>query len=269
MTEPAVLFDLHEGVATLTLNRPERLNPLSPAIVDGLLQAMRRVREDAAVHAVLITGRGRGFSAGADLADLAQRDTSRESLGRQVGRLMEEGGNLVIAGLRELPVPVVCAVNGAAAGGGAGLALAADVTIAARSAIFYLPFAPALGLVPDMGSSWALPRRVGQARALGLALLGDKLPAERAAEWGLIWECVDDALLPERAADLGARLAAVPAHAVAEVRALFQAAQRNDLPQQLALEKDRQEELIDGPCFREGLAAFHERRPPAFPPRRP
>jgi 2-(1,2-epoxy-1,2-dihydrophenyl)acetyl-CoA isomerase len=263
----AILFDLHEGVATLTLNQPERLNPLSPAVVQGLLEAMDRVREDSAVRAVLLTGSGRGFCAGADLADLAQRDTSDESLGRQVGRLMEEGGNRVIAGLRELPVPVVCAVNGAAAGGGAGLALAGDVTIAARSAIFYLPFAPALGLVPDMGSSWVLPRRVGRARALGLALLGDKLPAERAAQWGLIWDCVDDAALPGKAREIAGRLAKLPAHAVTEVRALFEAAEHNDLRQQLVAEMQRQQELIDRPCFREGLAAFHERRAPVFPPR--
>jgi 2-(1,2-epoxy-1,2-dihydrophenyl)acetyl-CoA isomerase len=264
----AVLFDLHEGVATLTLNQPERLNPLSPAVVDGLLQSLRRVREDAQVRALLITGRGRGFCVGADLADLAQRGGAQESLGQHVGRLMAEGGNPVMAGLRELPVPVVCAVNGPAAGGGVGLALAADITLAARSAYFYLPFVPALGLVPDMGSTWALPRAVGRARALGLALTGDKLSAQRAAEWGLIWECVEDADLPAKSAATAARLAALPAHAAAEIRAIFAAAERNTLPQQLALERERQQELIDGPAFAEGLAAFHERRPPAFPRRR-
>lgn len=268
MSEPAVLYELRAGVASLTLNQPERLNPLSAQVVDALLQALRRVREDSSVRAVLLTGRGRGFCVGADLADLAQRANEQESLGRQVGRLMEEGGNPVIAGLRELQVPVFCAVNGPAAGGGVGLALAADLTIAARSSYFYLPFVPALGLVPDMGSTWGLPRAIGRARSLGLALTGDKLPAERAAEWGLIWECVDDAELPARAAELAARMAELPPDAVTELRTLFAAAERNSLRDQLALERGRQEQLIDGPCFAEGLAAFHQKRRPSFPPRR-
>jgi 2-(1,2-epoxy-1,2-dihydrophenyl)acetyl-CoA isomerase len=267
MSEAAVLFDLREGVATLTLNQPDRLNPLAQPIVDGLLQALQRVRDDASVRAVLLTGAGRGFCVGADLADLAGRAQGPESLGRHVGRLMEEGGNPVIAGLRSLPVPVVCAVNGPAAGGGVGLALAADVTIAARSAYFYLPFVPALGLVPDMGSSWVLPRVLGRARALGLALTGDKLPAERAAAWGLVWACVDDADLGAQSAAMAARLAALPAGAVQELRALYDAAERHTLPEQLGLERQRQEQLIDGPSFAEGLAAFNARRKPSFPPR--
>jgi len=159
---------------------------------------------------------------------------------------------------------VVCAVNGVAAGGGVGLALAADVVVAARSAYFYLPFVPALGAVPDMGASWALPRAVGRARALGLALLGDKLDAPRAADWGLVWACVDDGALMEEAWTLATRLAAMPAHAVAEARALFAASERNNLAQQLALERERQAQLIDGEAFAEGMRAFIERRPPVF-----
>ena len=263
----AVLFDLHEGVATLTLNEPDRLNPLSDRVVAGLLDSLQRVREDVAVRAVRVTGQGRGFCVGADLADLATRGAGRASIGEHVGKLMEEGGNLVIAGLRALPVPVVCAVNGPAAGGGVGLALAADITLAARSAFFYLPFVPSLGLVPDMGSSWFLTRTIGHARALGLALTGERLSAERAAAWGLIWDCVDDDQLAAHSAGMAARLAALPPDAIAEARALFAASERQTLAAQLTLERERQQELLDGPCFVEGLTAFRERRQPRFPPR--
>jgi len=262
MSEPAVLFDLHEGVATLTLNQPERLNPLSHAVVQAMLAHLQRVREDPKVRCVVVTGGGRGFSVGADLADLAQHPV--EALPQYVGELMDQGGNPVIAGLRSLPVPVLCAVNGPAAGGGVGLALAGDLVIAARSAYFYLPFVPSLGLVPDMGSSWVLPRTAGRARAMGLALLGDRLPAQQAADWGLIWECVDDEQLPARTQALAARLAALPGEAVAEARALFTAAEHNDLAAQLALEKDRQQALLGRPAFAQGLAAFLQRRKPTF-----
>jgi 2-(1,2-epoxy-1,2-dihydrophenyl)acetyl-CoA isomerase len=263
---PAVLFEQREGIATLTLNEGDRLNPLTPALQQGVLDALRRVRDDKSIRALILTAAGRAFCVGADLADFSERakDPSRGSLGTQVGHMLDETGNPMVAELRSLPVPVVCAVNGVAAGGGVGLALAADVVVAARSAYFYLPFVPALGAVPDMGASWALPRAVGRARALGLALLGEKLDASRAADWGLVWACVDDAVLAEEAQTLATRLAAMPTHAVAEARALFAASERNNLAQQLALERERQAELIDGEAFAEGMRAFIERRPPVF-----
>jgi 2-(1,2-epoxy-1,2-dihydrophenyl)acetyl-CoA isomerase len=177
---------------------------------------------------------------------------------------MAEHGNPLIAALRALPVPVVSAVQGAAAGGGVGLALAADIVVAARSAYFYLPFVPALGLVPDMGSSWFLPRAIGHARALGLTLLGDKLPAQQAADWGLIWSCVDDDKLHDEVRAIAARLAALPANAIGETRALFEASRENGLDRQLALERERQQVLIDGEAFAEGVRAFGERRKPVF-----
>lgn len=263
---PAVLFEQREGIATLTLNEGDRLNPLTPALQQGVLDALRRVREDKSIRALILTAAGRAFCVGADLADFSERakDPSRGSLGTQVGHMLDETGNPMVAELRSLPVPVVCAVNGVAAGGGVGLALAADVVVAARSAYFYLPFVPALGAVPDMGASWALPRAVGRARALGLALLGEKLDAARAADWGLVWACVDDAVLSQEALTLATRLAAMPTHAVAEARALFAASERNNLAQQLALERERQAELIDGEAFAEGMRAFIERRAPVF-----
>lgn len=262
----ATLFEVQDGIATLTLNEPDRLNPLTPPLQEGILAALQRVRDDKAIRALLLTAQGRGFCVGADLGEFARRaaEPGDESLGRHVGRMMEATGNPVIAGLRSLPVPVVCAINGVAAGGGVGLALAGDMVVAARSAYFYLPFVPALGLVPDMGASWVLPRAVGRARALGLALMGEKLPAAKAAEWGLIWSCVDDAALLQEARTLAARLASMPAPAIVEARAVFAASERNDLDAQLALERERQEVLIDQPSFGEGLRAFGERRPPAF-----
>ncbi len=268
MTDAAsVLYEVSEGVAVVTLNEGERMNPLSESLQAGLLDAIDRIQCDSAVRAMLLTARGRCFCAGADLKDFgerAARPATGESLGAYVGRMLQETGNPIIRGLRSLPVPVVCAVNGAAAGGGFGLSLAADMVIAARSAFFYAPFVPALGIVPDMGATWAATRTLGRARTAGLMLTGHKLSAERAAQWGLIWACVDDDALQEEALALARELAQLPAHAIRETRALLDAAEHNTLDEQLALEQQRQAELIDGESFAEGLRAFAERRRPRF-----
>jgi 2-(1,2-epoxy-1,2-dihydrophenyl)acetyl-CoA isomerase len=267
MTRESVQFEIVDQVAVVTLNEGERMNPLTEGVQAGLLEAMERVRADSSIRAMLLTARGRGFCVGADLKDFSRRAAdlpAGDSLGRYVGRMMENGGNAIVHGLATLPVPVVCAVNGAAAGGGFGLALAADVVIAARSAIFYLPFVPALGVVPDMGAAWFLTRSIGRARAVALTLMGEKLSADKAAQWGMIWDCVNDEDLPGEAMRLARRLAELPAHAVGETRALFDAAETNDLASQLALERQRQERLIDGESFAEGMRAFGERRKPVF-----
>ena len=267
MSQAAVIFEKRDGVAVATLNEGNRMNPLTEDVRAGLLDVLQHVHEDKAIRALLLTARGRGFCVGADLDDFGQRAAEAkpgETLGGYVGSLMETSGNPIVAGLRALPVPVICAINGAAAGGGVGLALAADMVVAARSAYFYLPFVPALGIVPDMGASWALPRAVGRARSLGLALTGNKLSAQQAADWGLIWACVDDDQLATEGMKLALQLAALPAHAITEARALFAAAEANTLDQQLALEKERQRQLIDGDDFAEGLKAFGERRKPVF-----
>lgn len=267
MSESSVLFCVEEGVAVVTLNEGERLNPLTEALQAGLLDAIERVREDRQIRCMLLTGSGRGFCVGADLKDFSRRASELpegDSLGRYVGRMMEDSGNRIVHGLRNLPVPLVCALNGVAAGGGVGIALAGDVVVAARSASLYLPFVPALGIVPDMGSTWALHRSVGHARTMGLTLLGEKLPAEMAAQWGVIWSCVDDAQLMPQAMGIARKLAALPAHAIGEARALLQAAEHNSLDQQLSLERERQAALIDGASFTEGMQAFMERRPPLF-----
>ena len=271
---PAVLFSVSEGIATLTLNQGARMNPLTPALLAGCLQALQRVHADTSIRVLVLTAHGKGFCVGADLAALGAgkvgmaQTSSEPSLGEQVAELMYSGGNPLVAGLRALPVPVLCAVKGAVAGGGVGLALAADVVVAARSAYFYLPFVPALGLVPDMGSAWFMQRALGSARAVGLTLLGDRLSAEQAAQWGLIWACVDDAELSAEVGRLAARLAALPAHAATETRALYRAAEANPLADQLAYERERQRELIDGACFAEGVRAFLAKQRPVFAGRR-
>jgi 2-(1,2-epoxy-1,2-dihydrophenyl)acetyl-CoA isomerase len=172
--------------------------------------------------------------------------------------------NRVISDIRALPVPVVCAVNGATAGAGVGIALSADVVIAARSAYFYLPFMAKLGIVPDLGTTWFYQRLLGTGRASALTLLADKLPAEKAAAWGLIWDCVDDAQLMTDALALARRLATLPAHAAIETRRAYEAAANNTLDVQLHYEAERQRELLDKPDFKEGVQAFLEKRPTRF-----
>lgn len=264
-----VHYRVDDAVATLTFDDPERMNPLSPALLRDALAALQQVRDDRGVRVLVLAANGRGFCSGADLGAMGSTLSQplapgAPSLGEQTARLMADGGNVFVQALRTLPVPVVCAVHGAVAGGGVGVVLAADIVVAARSAYFYLPFAPALGLVPDMGCTWFMQRAVGRTRSLGLTLLGDKLGAEQAERWGLIWACVDDAALAAEVGRIAARLGALPAHAVAEARALHDHAETATLPAQLDHERARQRELIDRPEFAEGVLAFLERRRPAF-----
>ena len=266
---PLVQYRVDDGVATLTFDDPERMNPLSPALLRDALAALQQVRGDRSVRVLVMAASGRGFCSGADLGAMGRTlsqppEPGAPSLGEQTAQLMAEGGNVFVQALRTLPVPVVCAMHGAVAGGGVGVVLAADIVVAARSAYFYLPFAPALGLVPDMGCTWFMQRAVGRTRSLGLTLLGDKLSAEQAERWGLIWTCVDDAALAAEVGRIASRLAALPAHAVAEARALHDHAETAALPAQLDHERERQRELIDRAEFAEGVLAFLERRRPAF-----
>ena len=267
MSDALVLFEIVGDVAVMTLNDAARMNPMSERLQQGVLDGLQRVRDDRSIRAMVLTGNGKGFCVGADLADFNRRAADLapgETLGGYVGDMMSRMGNQLAQGLASLPVPVVSAVNGAAAGGGFGIALAADMVLAARSAYFYLPFVPALGVVPDMGATWALTRHIGRARAIGLTLTGQKLPAQKAADWGMIWDCVDDdRLLPEAMA-LAQQLAALPAHAIEETRALFAAGDKNNFADQLELERLRQTELIDGPSFAEGVQAFVQKRRAVF-----
>ncbi|RZI92521.1 MAG: enoyl-CoA hydratase, partial [Variovorax sp.] len=194
---PLVLYEVEGGVATLTLNLPAKLNPIAKDLQVELRDALARVADDKSVRAVVLTGAGKAFCVGADLGAMRAPEDGK-TLGGETADWMQSLSHPIISGLRSLPVPVVCAVNGPAAGAGVGLALAADVTLAGRSAFFYLPFLPKLGISPDLGCTWFIPRFIGRARAMGMALLDERVSAEKAAQWGLIWDCVDDdQLLPE------------------------------------------------------------------------
>jgi len=254
-----IAFDVADRVATLTLNRPDRLNSVNRQMHAELAAALDRVEAED-VRALLVTGAGRGFCAGQDLSDRAPRDAGAPpDLGATLDRLY----NPLIRRLRALALPTVAAVNGVAAGAGANIALACDLVVAARSASFIQAFAR-IGLVPDCGGTWMLPRLVGRARALGLALTGDKLSAEDAAAWGLIWRCIDDAQLMETAGDLARSLAAQPTRALALTRRAIDAAATNDLSAQLDLERDLQREAGLTDDYREGVQAFLEKRPARF-----
>jgi len=250
-------YTRHEGVATLTLNRPQVLNSFCAAMHADLSAAFTAIEQDPAVRCVVLTGAGRGFCAGQDL------DEARAMGGADAGETLERLYNPLILRMRRLPVPIVGSVNGVAAGAGASLALACDIVLAARSAKFIQAFVR-IGLVPDAGSTWFLPRLVGDARARALAMTGDPIDAAQAAEWGLIWRCVDDAALAGETQALAARLAALPTRAIALIKQAFLAGACNDLTAQLRLERELQRSAGAGADAREGIAAFIEKRPPSF-----
>ncbi|MGJ7495139.1 enoyl-CoA hydratase-related protein [Variovorax sp. RT4R15] len=259
----AVLYEVEDGIATLTLNLPTKLNPITKDLQLALRDALTRVAGDHSVRAVVLTGAGKAFCAGADLSAMQTPGTGK-TLGDETADWMQSLSNPLISAMRSLPVPVVCAINGPAAGAGVGIALAGDVVLAARSAYFYLSFLPRLGLVPDLGCTWFIPRLVGPARALGMALLDERVSADKAAQWGLIWNCVEDDLLLLEAQKTAQRLARLPAHAVLEARQALAASERHTLVEQLHYESERQREMIMKPSFGEGVAAFLQKRPPAF-----
>lgn len=263
----SIQYELDGNIAVVTLNVPTKLNPLTGPLQYELQEVLKKVRADREVRVLLLTGAGKAFCVGADLGAMAAGGNDGKSLGNLVADSMEAVSNPLIVEFRELPVPIVCALNGAAAGAGVGLALAADVVIAARSAYFYLPFMPLLGIMPDLGITWFMSRLLGGARAAALTLLGDRLPAEQAAQWGLIWSCVDDAALMSEAKTIAQRLAVLPAHAALETRRAYDAADGNSLTAQLDYERERQRDLIDRKTFVEGVQAFLEKRKPVFPGR--
>ena len=248
-----ITLETDNGIALLTLNRPEVLNSINTQLIADMRAAVAEVAQNSDARVLVITGAGRGFCAGADLAAQGQREDG-----------MTIGFNPMMRELYDLPKPIVAAVNGVAAGGGVGLALAADIVIASHSASFVQVFGPRLGLIPDLGCTWHLPRLVGRARALGLALTGDKLPAEAAAEWGLIWKCVKDTALMEEAMTIAAKLANGPTNAFGEIRKAIDAGARNNYTDQLDYERDVQGMLGDHPNFAEGVKSFLTKKEPAF-----
>jgi len=257
MSEAPVLTATDGPLRVITLNRPAALNSFTAEMHGLLLAALNAAADDAAVRAVLVTGSGRGFCAGQDLSDPAMLGHA------DVGALIERFYRPLALRVRTMPVPVLAAVNGVAAGAGANFALCCDMVVAARSASFIQAFSK-IGLVPDCGGSWLLPRLVGRARALGLAMTGDKLPAEEAQRIGLIWQCVDDAALTDTSRSLALRLAAMPVKALAETRRALDAAMPLDFADALTLEADTQRELGSQGDFAEGVAAFFAKRAPVF-----
>ena len=266
MSRSPLLYSREGPVAVVTLNNPDRLNPIGDAVCHALLEVIAEVNRDKAVRALLLTAAGRLFSAGGDLNANAFRG-QRGSRGESTTRALRTRTTPVIAGLRELPVPVVVGINGGVSGGGVGLALTGDVILAARSAYFHLPFIRKLGIVPDYGATWFLERRLGYSRALALTLTGEPLSAERAEQWGLIHACVEDEALAGAAMKMARQLARLPAHGVLEARAAFDSARRSDLREQLDYEARRQGELLELPTLDEGVKAFFEKREPDFPGR--
>jgi 2-(1,2-epoxy-1,2-dihydrophenyl)acetyl-CoA isomerase len=254
-----IQFDLAGGIARLTLNRPDKLNSFNSAMHAEVRDALGRVARDGA-RVLVLTGAGRGFCAGQDLADRAVAPGgARVDLGESIERNYKP----LIMGLRKLPLPVIAAVNGVAAGAGANLALACDLVIAAKSASFVQAFCR-LGLVPDSGGTWVLPRLAGTARAMALAMLGEKLTAEQAAQWGLIWRCVEDAELTPVVDQLASRLAAAPTLGLARTKDAIYSSWNHTLEQQLDVERDLQRELGNSADYAEGVAAFMAKRDPKF-----
>jgi 2-(1,2-epoxy-1,2-dihydrophenyl)acetyl-CoA isomerase len=257
-TSDTILSALADGVLSLTLNRPDKLNAFNDEMHLALRAGFERAHADDAVRAVLLTGAGRGFCAGQDLGD---RDPKKGV--PDLGRTIETYYNPLLRLIRSLEKPVICAVNGVAAGAGANIAFACDITLAARSARFIQAFAK-IGLVPDSGGTWSLPRLIGEARAKALALTAEPLGAETAAAWGLIWRAVDDDRLMEEASALAVRLAAGPTKGLGMTKRAIQAAATNSLDQQLDLERDLQRAAGRSADYAEGVSAFLEKRKPEF-----
>lgn len=255
-----ILFSIEAGVATLSLNRPEQLNSFNALMHQEVREALKAVQNNAEVRVLLLTGEGRGFCAGQDLSD---RNVAPGAEMPDLGLSIERFYNPLVRTLRELPIPVICAVNGVAAGAGANLPLACDLVLAARSASFIQAFCK-IGLIPDSGGTWALPRLVGMARAKALALLGERLTAEQALEWGLIYKVVDDAELRDQAIALARQLATQPTYGLGLIKRSLHASQDNTFEQQLTLERDLQRLAGRSEDYREGVAAFMEKRTPAF-----
>lgn len=260
MTYATITLDRQDGIARLTLNRPNKLNSFTEAMHGELRHALDAVQADTDTRVLVLAGAGRAFCAGQDLADL---DMGPGRPAPDIGDVVERNYKPLVLRLQNLRVPTLAAVGGIAAGAGASLALACDLVVASESAYFLQAFSK-IGLMPDTGGTWLLPQRVGMARAMGLALLADKLPAAKAADWGLIWECVGDAEFAGRIDTLARQLAAAPTKALVRTRQAMQAAPTHTLEQQLSMEGGFMRELGWSEDCAEGVAAFLEKRPARF-----
>lgn len=260
MTYQNISFTIQGGIARLVLNRPDKLNSFNAAMHEEVRDALVRLGSEPGVRVLLLTGSGRGFCAGQDLGDRALSSADQPA---DLGASIERYYAPMVLALRALPMPVVCAVNGVAAGAGVSVALACDIVIAKQSASFIQSFAR-LGLMPDTGGTFFLPRLVGTARAMGLALLGDKLPAQQAADWGLIWRCIDDASFDQEIEALLTTLAAAPTLGLARTKQAIYASTSSTLEEQLNRERDGMRELGYSSDYREGVDAFLNKRSPVF-----
>ncbi|WEN41561.1 1,2-epoxyphenylacetyl-CoA isomerase [Thauera sp. GDN1] len=256
-----IQFAVDAGIARLTLNRPDKLNSFTGEMHAELRDALDRIQADKAARVLVLTGAGRAFCAGQDLADpdMAAADGKMPD----IGNVVENNYKPLVLRLQNLRVPTIAAVNGIAAGAGASVALACDLVVAAKSVSFLQAFSK-IGLIPDTGGTWFLPQRVGMARAMGLAMLADKLPADKAAEWGLIWAAYDDAEFGAKVEALAAQLATMPTKALVRTRQAMHAAPGHTLEQQLSFEGGFMRELGWSPDYAEGVAAFMEKRAPKF-----
>jgi len=252
------------GVATITLNRPQRLNALNAVMIGELRHALKAVTDSPALRCLLLTGTGRGFCAGADLVEPGGTSASGRDTGDVIAERMDAMWNPLMRDLAALPIPVVVAVNGPAAGGGVGLALTGDIVIAAKSAYFAMVFGPQLGLVPDLGSSWLVPHLAGLGRAAALALTGERFSAKAAAATGLIWRCTEDAALLPEATRIAERLSRGPTAGLKLIKQALAQSWQNSLEQQLGLERELQRQAGDTADFVEGVAAFQAKRQPIF-----
>jgi 2-(1,2-epoxy-1,2-dihydrophenyl)acetyl-CoA isomerase len=260
MTYQTILFDATQCVATLTLHRPHKLNSFTAEMHDELRAALKIAQDDKSIRALLLTGSGRGFCAG---QDLSERRAAADAPPPDLGASLDKNFNPLIRAIRSLEIPVVCAVNGVAAGAGANLALACDIVLAARSASFIQSFSK-IGLIPDCGGTFFLPRLVGSARAMALAMLAERVPAETAADWGMIWKCVDDMALQQEARALAEHLASQSSAALGLIKRAINNSALNSLDTQLDLERDLQRTAGRAGDYREGVAAFLEKRSAKF-----
>ncbi len=258
-SDPSVLTSIEDGVLTITLNRPDKLNSFNSEMSEAFHQAFVRAKEDD-VRAVLLTGAGRAFCAGQDLGD---RDPRKMTEPPDLGHTIEKYYNPVLRLMRSIEKPIVCAVNGVAAGAGANIALACDIVLAAQSAKFIQAFSK-IGLVPDSGGTWSLTRLIGEARAKGLALTAEPLTADTAAQWGLIWRAVEDDSLMAEARELVSKLAAGPTVGLGMIKHAIHTASTQSLDNQLDLERDLQRKAGRTADYAEGVTAFLEKRPPEF-----
>ena len=256
-----ITFTVEAGIARLTLNRPDKLNSFTGAMHAELRSALDHVQNEKNIRVLVLTGAGRAFCAGQDLADPDMQKVDGKM--PDIGNLVEANYKPLILRLQNLRVPTIAAVNGIAAGAGASVALACDLVVASKSASFLQAFSK-IGLIPDTGGTWFLPQRIGMARAMGLALLADKLPAEKAAEWGLIWSCVEDGEFAGAVDALAKQLSTAPTKALVRTRQAMHAAPGHTLEQQLSMEGGFMRELGWSPDYAEGVAAFMAKRAPNF-----